>query len=190
MIYAARRVLLFIRYKKWLVLGKFEAIMLSAQQIQQLLSEYESLQAQLEEANEILALREEELAMVREHAAEAAALRSQLDIHLDELKMMQNFIGRQQQKAAGAEERELELQQEITAAIPVQHQYNDLLQQYNYIATQLTDIQEELASVKKKNNMLQKIAVQVGELESTVENLTLERDALQAKLDTLENIQA
>jgi len=164
--------------------------MLSAQQIQQLLSENEHLQAQLQEANEILALREEELAMVREQAAEAAALRSQLDIHLEELKTMQNFIGRQQQKAAGAEERELELQQEITATIPLAHQYDELLHQYHYITTQLTDIQEELAAVKKKNNMLQKIAVQVGELESTVENLTLERDALQAKLDAMEDIQA
>lgn len=171
-------------------MGKFEVNMLSTQQIQQLLSENERLQSQLGETNEILNLREEELVILRAKAAEAAVLQSQLDLQLEELVTMQNYIGRQQQKVAGAEERELELQQEITATIPVQHQYTDLLQQYTYLTTQLEDVKTELAAVKKKNSMFQKIVLQVGELESTVENLTLERDALQFKLDAVENVQA
>ena len=67
---------------------------------------------------------------------------------------------------------------------------NDLFKQYTYINTQLNDVQEELTAVKKKNKMLQQIAVQVGELESTLENLTLERDQLKNKIYALENEQA
>jgi hypothetical protein len=113
-----------------------------------------------------------------------------LDTQLDDMQLMQNHIGKQQRQAAGAEERELELQQELTQAIKLQHQYNDLFQQYTYVSTQLTDVQEELAAVKKRNSMLQKIAVQIGELESTVENLSLERDALKDNLLLLEKEQS
>lgn len=164
--------------------------MLSPEQIQQLIVENESLQAQLQEVNYILEIKEEELAEFKKIASAATEMRSLLDTRLDELQLMQNRIGKQQQQAEGAIDRELELQQELTQAIQLQHQYNDLFQQYTYVNTQLTDIQEELAAVKKKNKMLQQIAVQVGELESTLENLTLERDELKNRIYVLENERA
>ena len=164
--------------------------MLSPEQIQQLIAENESLQVQLNDLNYILGEKEEEIVLLKKAASAATELRSMLDSQLDEMHLMQNRIGKQQRQAAGAEERELELQQKLTQAIQMQHQYNDLFQQYTYVNTQLADVQEELATLKKRNNMLQKIAVQVGELESTVENLTMERDALKEKLLLLENEQS
>jgi chromosome segregation ATPase len=163
--------------------------MLNPQQIQQLINENESLQAQVKELEEILSLREEELEIVRSQAQEAAALRSQLDLRLDEISGMQNQLGQQQRKTAGAQSREMDLQQELVDSVQLLHQYTDLKKQYVYASTQLEDLQEELAAVKKKNNMFQKIAVQVGELESKVENLEFERDTLLEKLTALENIQ-
>jgi DNA repair exonuclease SbcCD ATPase subunit len=164
--------------------------MLTPEQIQQLIKENESLQVQVNDLNYILGEREEEIAELKKAASASAALRSILDNQLDELHFMQNRIGKHQQQAEGAEERELELQLEVTQAIKLQHQYNDLFQQYTYVSTQLTDVQEELTKVKKRNNLLQNIAVQIGELESTVENLTLEKDALKNKLALLEDSQA
>lgn len=161
--------------------------MLSPAQIQQLIAENESLQVQINDLNYMLSEREEEIALLKKRASAATELRSTLDSQLDELHLMQNQIGQQQRKAAGAEERELELHQELTQAIQLQHQYNDLLKQYTYANTQLADMQEELASLKKRTGMLQKIVVQVGELESTVENLSMERDLLLEKLQLLEN---
>ena len=163
--------------------------MLNPQQIQQLIKENEALQAQVKELEEILTLREEELEIVRQQASESAALRSQLDLRLEEIAGMQNQLGKQQRKTAGAESREMELQQELVDSVQLLHQYNDLKQQYLYASTQLEDLQDELLSLKKKSTMLQKIAVQVGELESKVENLTFERDTLLEKLSSLENIQ-
>ncbi len=135
------------------------AFMLSEQQIQHLMAANESLQLQLAEANEILAIQQEELVLLRQQSSETAALRSQLD-----------------------------LQQKIIPPIKEQQQFTDLQQEYIYITTQLNDMQQQQDALKKKNNMLQKIAVQVGELESNVENLTFERDTLLEKLNETENI--
>lgn len=163
--------------------------MLSAAQIQQLMAENDSLQVQLEELNYILLQREQEIARLKENNAADAELRSVLDMQLEELQLMQNRIGKHQQKAEGAEEREFELHQELSQAVKVQQQYSDLFQQYTYINTQLEDIQAELAKVKKRNAMLQQIAVKIGEMESTVENITMERDELKARLAELEKLQ-
>jgi chromosome segregation ATPase len=164
--------------------------MLTADQIQQLITENENLQVQVNDLNYILSEREEEIAELKKSASATAELRSMLDTQLDDMQLMQNHIGKQQRQALGAEERELELQLELTQAIKLQHQYNDLVQQYTYVSTQLADVQEELATVKKRSSMLQKIVVQIGELESTVENLTLERDALKDRLLLLEKEQS
>ncbi|GAB2838581.1 hypothetical protein [Ferruginibacter profundus] len=163
--------------------------MLSAAQIQQLMAENDSLQVQLEELNYILLQREQEIARLKENNAADAELRSVLDMQLEELQLMQNRIGKHQQKAEGAEEREFELHQELSQTVKVQQQYSDLFQQYTYINTQLEDIQAELAKVKKRNAMLQQIAVKIGEMESTVENITMERDELKARLAELEKLQ-
>ena len=164
--------------------------MLSAAQIEQVIAENERLQVQLEELNYILLLREQEIAELKARALDGAELRSTLDMQLEELQLMQNRIGKHQQKAAGAEEREFELQQELTQAVKLEQQYTDLFQQYTYVNTQLEDVQTELAKVKKRNAMLQQIAVRIGEMESNMENVTMERDELKARLAELERLQA
>ena len=164
--------------------------MLSADQIQAIQVQNQSLHAEVQELNEILAIKEEELAELRKKGDENAALRSMVDIHLEELQFMQNRIGKHQQKAAGAEDREMELHEELTQAAKVQHQYNDLLRQYTYINTQLDDVQEELTKVKKRNTMLQQIAVKIGEMESAVEMLAEEKELLQHKITLLQKMQS
>jgi predicted nucleic acid-binding Zn-ribbon protein len=153
--------------------------MLTPEQVQQIISDNNSLQAEVNE----------EIVELRKVASETAALRSMVDIHLEELQFMQNHIGKHQQKAAGAEERELELQQELTGAARLQQQYTELFQQYTYTSAQLEDVQQELAKLKKRNNMLQQIAVKIGEMESSMEMLTDERDHLQNKVALLEKLQ-
>jgi DNA repair exonuclease SbcCD ATPase subunit len=164
--------------------------MLSAEQIQQIITENERLQVQINDLNYLLSEREQEIAELKKFRSDETALRSMLDLQLDELQVMQNRIGKQQQQAAGAEEREFELQQELTQAARMQQQYSELFQQYTYVNTQLDDVQQELLKVKKRNAMLQQIAVKIGEMESTVENLTIERDELKERLIALERMQA
>jgi hypothetical protein len=164
--------------------------MLSNEQVKQLITENEHLQVELEELNYMLLQREQTIAALKTNNAADTELRSLLDLQLDDLQVMQNRIGKHQRKEAGAEEREFELHQELTQAVKLQHQYNDLFQQYTYVNTQLEDIQQELAKVKKRNNMLQQIAVKIGEMESTLENVTMERDELITKVAELEKLLA
>jgi DNA repair exonuclease SbcCD ATPase subunit len=149
-------------------LGKFEGIMLNEQQIQQILADNEGLE------------------LLRPQAAESAALRSQLDLRLEELVSMQEQIGKQQRKAAGAEQREMEMQDELADSVHLLHRQQDLKKQYIYANTQLEDLQEELANLKNKHTALQTTAAHATELESMVENLVFERDILLEKLTALE----
>jgi chromosome segregation ATPase len=163
--------------------------MLSEGQIQILIAENEKLQAEVEELNEILAIKQEEIAGLKKIALSNAEIRSKMDMQLEEIEILQNRIGQQRQKSAGAEQRELELHQELTAAAKEHHQYTDLLQQFTYVNIQLNDVQEQVATLKKRNNMLQQIAVKIGEMESMVETLTQEKEALQYKITQLEKLQ-
>ena len=72
--------------------------MLSADQIQQLIKENKGLQQELQEVNYILEIKEQEIAELKKIAATTTEMRSLLDTRLDELEMMQNHIGKQQQR--------------------------------------------------------------------------------------------
>ena len=163
--------------------------MLSPEQLNRLITENESLQVQIQELNDILSEREQELEILKENAAAVAELRSMLDVQLDELQTMQNHIGEKQQQAEGAVERELELEQELTAAARLQQLYNDLVQQYAYSQSQLTDIQAQLEELESRNLLLQQIAGKIGEVESHLANTVIERDELKARITMLENTQ-
>jgi chromosome segregation ATPase len=163
--------------------------MLSEGQIQILIAENEKLQAEVEELNEILAIKEEAIAELKKIAISNAEIRSKMDMQQEEIEILQNRIGQQKQKSAGAEQREFELHQELTAGAKEHHQYTDLLQQFTYVNIQLNDVQEQVTTLKKRNNMLQQIAVKIGEMESMVESLTQEKEALQYKITQLEKLQ-
>ena len=161
--------------------------MLSEEQIKKLVSVNESLQAQMEDLNTVLNEREKELDILKKSIAEATILRSKLDVQLDEIHSIQNRLSEKQQQAKGAEEREIELQQELTEAARLQNQCNDLAKQYAYLHTQFTDIQSQLTEVNKRNLQLQQIAGRIGELESRLENTERERDDLKTRVTALES---
>lgn len=161
--------------------------MLSEDHIKQLISENEFLQVQLEEVNGVLAEREKELDELRSAQSEANRLRSLLDTRLDELHSMQNFIGEQEQQVMGAEEREIQLQKELTEAVRLQQQYNEMVGHYAYIQAQLEDVQARLTELNSRNLELQKIAAKIGDLESQLANSILERDELKNQVTSFRN---
>lgn len=161
--------------------------MLAEEQIKKLISINESLWAQIEDANSILVEREKEIEMLKKNVADATALRSKLDGQLNEIVSIKNRLGEKEQQAMGAEEREIELQQELTEAARLQQQYNDLAQQYAYLHSQFADIQSQLTEMEERNFELRKIAGRIGELESKLENTGIERDELKSRLTTLES---
>ena len=163
--------------------------MLTEDQLSQLITENESLQAQVKELDEVLSVREEELELLKKSADEVASLRSMLDMQLDEFHSMQNEIGEKQQQVEGAAERELELEQELTEAAKLQQLYNELQQNYAYSQAQLNDAQEQLHELNRSNRLLLKIAAKIGEMESELENTLIEREELKGRIALLENKQ-
>lgn len=162
-------------------------MMLTEDQIKKIISLNDSLQVQLEDANTMLAAREKEIDYLNSELAEATALRSRLDGQLGEIESFQNKLGIKQQQALGAEEREIELQQELTEMARLNKQYNELIQDYAYLQSQFKDIQAQLAALNERNFQLQQIAGRIGELESMLENTKMERDDLKTRLAALES---
>jgi chromosome segregation ATPase len=160
--------------------------MLSEEQIKKIISANESLSIQLADANAMLAAREQEIDYLSAELAQVTALRSKLDGQLDEIESMRNSLGIKQQAAKGAEEREIELQQELTGMAVLNKEYNELLQDYAYLQSQFKDIQAQLTALKERNAELEKITSRIGELESSLENSLLERDSLKQRINLLE----
>ena len=161
--------------------------MLTEDQIKKIISLNESLQVQLEDTNTMLAAREKEIDYLNSELAETTALRSRLDGQLGEIESFQNKLGIKQQQALGAEEREIELQQELTEMARLNKKYNDLIQDYAYLQSQFKDVQAQLAALNERNFQLQQIAGRIGELESMLENTKMERDDLKTRLAALES---
>ncbi len=161
--------------------------MLSEDQVKKIISINDSLQLQLNDANAMLAAREQEIDFLHGELAESTALRSKLDDHLEEIESIQNRLGEKQQAARGAEEREFVLHQELTEMARLNKDYNELIQDYAYLSSRFKDIQAQLTSLEERNFQLQQVANRIGELESRLENTVLERDDLKIRVTALES---
>ena len=160
--------------------------MLSDEQIKKLVSANESLQVQLADANAMLAAREHEIDYLSAELAESTALRSKLDGQLNEIESIQNRLSQKQQAAKGAEEREIELQIELTEMALLNKQYSELMQDYAYLQSQFKDIQKQYLDLQQRSLQLEQAASRIGELESLLENSLRERDMLKERINTLE----
>lgn len=161
--------------------------MLTEEQVKKIISANESLQVQLADANAVLAAREKEIEFLSAELAESTALRSKLDGQLDHIESIQNQLETKVQAAKGAEEREHELQQELTELARLNKKHTELIQEYAYLSSQLNDVQEQLTALKQLNFELEQKAGRIGELESRLENALLERNDLQARITILES---
>jgi len=161
--------------------------MLTEEQVKKLVSANDSLRVQLADANAMLAAREQEIDFLNTELADSTALRSKLDGQQDEIESIQNRLGEKQKAAKGFEEREFELQQELTGLAILNKDYDLLLQEYSYLQSRFNDIQSQLSALQQRNVELERITGRIGELESTLENSKLERDDLKNKLNALES---
>jgi chromosome segregation ATPase len=160
--------------------------MLSEDQIKKIVSANESLQVQLADVNAMLAAREQEIDFLSTELAESTALRSKLDGQLAQIDSIQNQLGEKKQAAKGAEERELELHQELTGMALLNKQYSELIQDYAYLQSQFKDILAQFTILQQRNTQLETAAGSIGELQSKLDNSLLERDVLKERVQQLE----
>jgi chromosome segregation ATPase len=160
--------------------------MLSEEQIKKIVSANESLQVQLADAYKMLAAREEEIEFLSTELSDSTALRSKLDGQLAEIESIQNELGKKNQAAKGAEERELELHQELTGMALLNKQYSELMQDYAYLQSRYKDTQAQINELQQRNRELEKLAGGIGALQSRLENSLLESDILKNRVNQLE----
>ncbi len=160
--------------------------MLTDEQLKKIISANESLQVQLADVNTILALREQEIEILQAELDDTTALRSKLTGQLGEIESIQHALDKKQQAARGAEEREIELHQELSGMAGLNKDYNELMQDYAYLQSQYKDVLAQLSVLNERNSNLQLIAGRIGELESKLENITQERDNLKGRISILE----
>ena len=161
--------------------------MLSEEQIKKIISANESLQIQLADANAMLTAREQEIDFLSAELGESTALRSKLDGQLDEIESIRNRLGEKQQAAKGAEEREIELQHELTEMALLNRQYSELMQDYAYLQSKFKDMQVQFLDLQQRSLQLELAASRIGELESMLENSLHERDSLRERIRILQD---
>jgi len=159
--------------------------MLSEDEIQQLKSENELLQLQLQDITEMINIREEEIQVLRKKAAQTVELRSELDGNLEEINQMQNIIGDQQRKAAGAAKREVAMENEIIQSLEMEKEFYTIRDKYESARAAITDLDNELAETSSMYRQLATAISRVAELESSLEIALLENKHLNEKLDEL-----
>ena len=157
--------------------------MLSDNLLQQLKSENELLQIQLQDVNYMIQVREEELEILRRTAAHAVSLQSRLDMNLDEFYQMQDHIGNQQQYAEGAAKREASLESELLQSIEMETQLYNMKDQFASTKAALADLNNEMNSMASVHKEVAILKAKITELESNLEIAALENGFLKEEVD-------
>ena len=156
--------------------------------LQQLISENELLQIQLQDVNEMIQVREEELEILRNTAAHAVLLQSRLDMNLDEFYSLQDVIGNQQQDAEGSAKREASLEEELMQSINMETEFYNIKDQFESTKAALMDVQSEMDTLASLYKQIAELATRVAELESSHEIASMENGFLKEELDELRKL--
>jgi hypothetical protein len=151
--------------------------------LQHLKSENELLQIQLQDVNDMIKVREEELEILRRTAAHAVELQSRLDINLDEFYQMQDHIGNQQDYAEGAAKREASLENELLQSIQMETELYNIRDELASNKAALADINNEMDKMPYIYKEMAKLKARITELESRLEIADLENGFLKEEVE-------
>ena len=156
--------------------------------LQQLISENELLQIQLQDVNEMIQVREEELEILRNTAAHAVLLQSRLDMNLDEFYSLQDVIGNQQKDAEDSAKREASLEEELVQSINMETEFYNIKDQFESTKAALMDVQSEMDTVASLYKQIAELTTRVAELESSHEIASMENGFLKEELEELRKL--
>jgi len=156
--------------------------MLTEKQLQQLKSENEYLQIQLEDVNSAIKQKEEELEILRETAGMAAELKSKLDANLMELSQIQANMAYRDEQGTYSEVRLEELEKELFDSIKDQLKCKDAFKENQSLQASLLDTTKELNDASSIYKKMQQLKVILAETHSNLEIANLEIGSLKAEL--------
>lgn len=162
--------------------------MLTEKQIKQLKGENELLQLELEDVNQIIKQREEELEQLKNTAATARQLQSRLDMNLLEMEQMQNAIGEKQKESHGSFERMIELEEELYAALKIRNQHAAVLKENMSLQANLLDTNNELEEAASLYKKLKEQKLLVSQTQSNLDIALIEIESLKEELGELKEL--
>jgi hypothetical protein len=157
--------------------------MLSNNLLEHLKSENELLQIQLQDVNDMIKVREEELELLRKTAAHAVLLQSRLDMNLDEFYYLQDHIGNQQEYAEGAAKREASLENELFRSIEMETQFYNIRDELASTKAAFADINQEVDNMASLYKEIAALTNKVAALESNLEIAALENSFLKEEVE-------
>ena len=159
--------------------------MLTEKQLQLLKSENEYLQIQLEDVNQAIRQKEEELEILRETAGLAAELRSRLDANLVEISQIQENMAYRDEHGTFTEVRMEELEKELFDNIRQQQKCNDAFKENQQLQASLLDTTNELNEAASLYSKMQKLKASLSETRSNLEIANMEIESLRMELNEL-----
>ena len=156
--------------------------MLTEKQIQQLKGENEVLILQLEDVNETIRRREQELDELRQAAANARQMQSQLDMNLLEFEQMQNSIGEKQQEVKDTSFRLEELENELYNSIKIENKYNKILDEHISLQADLLNTNNELQEAATLYKKVYQLKATLAETQSNLDIALIEIESLKEEL--------
>ena len=156
--------------------------MLTEKQLQQLKSENEYLQIQLEDVNSAIRRKEEELEILRETAGMAAELKSKLDANLVEISYLQDNMAYRDEHGIYSEVRMEELEKELFDSIKAQQKCNDAFKENQQLQANLLDTTNELNEASSLYIKMQRLKTTLAETQSNLEIANLEIESLKTEL--------
>lgn len=162
--------------------GIYKLIMLTDEQIDQLRSEKELLQIEVEDLNMMIARRELELDQLRIRAREANAMQSKLDINLLEFEQMQLQMGKNNQRATGDSIMINELENELLEMLRVQNANAARVKENESLKASLMDTNRELDEASKWYKQLKDLKMELTLTKSSLEIANMELENLKEEL--------
>ena len=156
--------------------------MLTEKQIQQLKGENELLILQLEDVNETIRRREQELDELRQAAANTRQMQSRLDMNLLEFEQMQNNIGEKQQEVKDTSFRLEELENELYNSIKIENNYNKILDEHISLQADLLDTNNELQEAATLYKKVHQLKATLSETQSNLDIALIEIESLKEEL--------
>jgi uncharacterized membrane-anchored protein YhcB (DUF1043 family) len=144
------------------------------------------LQGQLDEALELLALRNEQIEVQRQKLSKMAQLQSQLDNMRYEVEFLQNELDEQRQKTGSEYQRAAGLMDELRVGDGKLQQYGSLQEEAAGLRTQVGLLRREADELAALNAELLQELKQVAQLQSSLAMEKQENRILREKMAELE----
>lgn len=139
------------------------------QQIRHLEAERESLTALITEYRMLCDQKDGQIRHLEARVREGIEEKSQADYLTEEIEYLQFQLDQYKQTAQGAQLRETELNREMGETITALNRTEDIRHQYTHLEAQLTDLQEQVSELSKRNLKYHQQASQIAELESALQ---------------------